>query len=442
MVKDNPGRTGLLARPKPGHPRPVRICIVTIAMPVHGIGGMQDHAADLAAGLAAAGHRVEILTAAHPDGLDVEEREGVRVHYLPAPGLHMDAQWRAASLAAFDRLSAVEPFDVLHSEGSSALELVRRGRDRATPTVVMFHGNFLGLARAAARRARRRPALLLREAALLRRLCLDHFPHGNWRVFRRCEAIVPSQQQLRGTQLSHVLRKNRIHVVPNGVDTELFAPAPQTEARAELGLPPGPLAVCVGRLNREKGFGRAVAALQSVPELRLVVVGDGEERAPLELQAREQRVAERVTFAGAQPHERIARYLAAADLFLFPTERDEAAPLVLPQALAAGAAVIASACGGVSEVVGANEAGVLVPPGDTAALAATAARLLEQPDERRRLQAAARRRAVERYSLDAMVAGTEAVYRLARARHAPTPIRPTVEVGPPASERAERPRPA
>jgi phosphatidyl-myo-inositol dimannoside synthase len=396
----------------------MRICIVTIALPVHGIGGMQDHADDLAAGLAAAGHRVEVLTAAHPTGLELEERDGVRIHYLPAPGLHMDARWRAASLAAFDRLAGAERFDVVHSEGSSALELVRRGRDRATPTVVMFHGNFLGLAHASVRRARRRPAALPREVALLRTLCRDHFPHGNWRVFRRCEAIVPSQQQLRGTRLSHLLRRDRVHVVPNGVDTELFSPAPQAEARAELGLPSGPLAVCVGRLNREKGFGHAMATLRTVPELRLVIVGDGEERGALEREAGEQQVAERVVFAGAQPHERIARYLAAADLFLFPTERDEAAPLVLPQALAAGAAVIASACGGVTEVVGADEAGILVPPGDAAALAAAVRGLLESPEERRRLQATARRRAVERYSLDSMVAATEGVYRIACARHA------------------------
>jgi glycosyltransferase involved in cell wall biosynthesis len=391
----------------------VRICIVTIALPDHGVGGMQDHAADLARGLARAGHDVTVVA---PQSDAETALEGVRIHRVDPPGLHMDARWRAASLAAFDELHAREPFDVVHSEGSSALELVRRRRHEATPVVVMFHGNFLGQALAALSRIARRPRGALGELGLLRRLAADHFPHGNWRVFGACESIVPSAQQVRATRLSHMLSRDRVHVVPNGVDTDVFAPRRRLDARADLGLGDGPILLCVGRLNREKGVGRAVEALALLPEARLVVVGEGEELPALESAADELGLRDRVDFVGRRTHREIATYLAAADVFLFPTERDEAAPLVLPQALASGAAVVATRIGGIPEVVGDDAVGILVPPGDAAALASAAARVLAEPRLRDALGAAARARALERYSIEAMVEGTLEVYETALRR--------------------------
>ena len=99
----------------------------------------------------------------------------------------------------------------------------------------------------------------------------------------------------------------------------------------------------VGRLNREKGHHTAIAALAQLdPPTRLVIVGEGEDRDRLEGLARSLGVADRVVFAGGQPSERVASYLAAADAFVFPTERDEGAPMVLVDAMAVGVPVVAS----------------------------------------------------------------------------------------------------
>src|SRR6185312_16985198 len=107
---------------------------------------MQDHTMDLARGLAAAGHDVEVITARHPEGRDTEEAEGVRWHYVDAPPDDFaNRDWRVRSHATFVRLNGRRPFDVIHGEGSSALELVRRGEQRCTPLVNEFHGNYLGL---------------------------------------------------------------------------------------------------------------------------------------------------------------------------------------------------------------------------------------------------------------------------------------------------------
>ncbi len=392
----------------------MRVCLVTVAAPVHGIGGMQDHAGDLARGLAAAGHEVEVITARHPDGLVEVAGDGVLWRFVDAPGRHMHALWRAASYEAFRRAHAARPFDVVHGEGSSALELVRRDIDRMVPTVTMFHGNYLGLVKAALRRAA--SGDLPREARNIVALSHNHFPHGNWRHFRRCEAIVPSWQQLRDTCRSHLLDPRRVHVVPNGADTTLFRPRPRAETRDSLGLPGGALVVAAGRLNREKGFGVAIRALAALrkPAVRLVIVGDGEERASLQRLAHESGVGERVFLVGPQPHASLAATIAAADAFIFPTQRDEAAPLVLPQAMACGVPVIASALGGIPEVIDRpGENGLLVPPGDVRALARTLDAVLADRELAGVLARGARRRVEEEYDLERMVARTVEVYRIA-----------------------------
>jgi glycosyltransferase involved in cell wall biosynthesis len=215
-----------------------------------------------------------------------------------------------------------------------------------------------------------------------------------------------------------------VHVVPNGIDTDLFRPRPPSEVRAELGLPEGPLFVCVGRLSRDKGYQHAVRALAlldgKTSNARLVIVGDGEERPRLEQLAQDLNLDGRVTFAGSQPPELVPLYLAAADAFLFPTERDEAAPLVLPQAMASALPVVASRIGGITEVLGdSRRYGILIRPGDTEALADAMRELLREDVFRRQLGEAARERVLAEYTLERMVERTLDVYRIAIARLGP-----------------------
>jgi glycosyltransferase involved in cell wall biosynthesis len=402
----------------------MRVCIVARVLPVHGIGGMQDHTADLARGLVAAGHAVDVITARHPDGLRALEVGGVRRRYVDAPSDNFAGRaWRERSYEAFRRIHVQEPFDVVHGEGSSALELVRKGVHRTTPFVVMFHGNFVGLVRASLRRQLRARSLLdvAREQRGLLSLARRHYAKGNSWVFRECEAIVPSAQQVADTCRSHRLDPARVHVVPNGVDTAAFRPRPQGETRAALGLPDGFLFVCAGRLSREKGTHHAVHALAQardrIPLARLLVVGDGAERRRLERLTSKLGLRERVVFLGAQPPEKMPALLASANAFLFPTERDEAAPLVLPQAMACGVPVVASTRGGITEVIDKpGENGLLVPPGNVSALAEAATSLYEDEHLRTRLADGALERVRGAYTLERMVASTVAVYETAIGR--------------------------
>ena len=403
----------------------MRICIVTVASYAHGIGGMQAHSADLCRGLVDTGHEVEVVSARHLDGLQQAEHLGATWHFVDAtsrrPGRpYRNPDWLKASADAFAELHAARPFDVVHSESTSALGLLRRGVHREVPLAAKFHGNYLGLAAATIGRGVRESGIepRFREAKHLVWLTAGHVVPPDFVRFRACEAMVPSRQQLDGTVHSYLLDRSRVHVVPNGISTEEFKPGSRDEARAKLGLGPGPILLCVGRLARDKGFATAIEALGRIadPDARLVVLGGGPERELLEETARKAGVSSRIDFLGSKPRAEVIDHLAAADIFLFPTERDEAAPLVPLEAMATGLPVVASDIGGGAELIENGKSGVLVPPAAVDPLAEAIDSLLADDALRRRMGEAARERIVERYTIEAMTRQTVAVYELAARR--------------------------
>jgi glycosyltransferase involved in cell wall biosynthesis len=189
--------------------------------------------------------------------------------------------------------------------------------------------------------------------------------------------------------------------IPSGVPTaELAARAPaRADARARLGLDAGDFViVSVGRLVPVKGFDLLVAALvrvlDEVPTARVLLVGEGPEQAALAAQAAALGLAGRVRLDGAVSGAGggLLDYLAAADVCAAPS-RNEGMGRALVEAMALGVPVVGAAVGGIPAVIGADEAGRLVPPGDPAALAAALVELGRDPGLRTKLGQAARARA-------------------------------------------------
>lgn len=188
------------------------------------------------------------------------------------------------------------------------------------------------------------------------------------------------------------LPREQVLVVRNGVDLERFATGDRAAARTALGLPvTGRYLLGVGRLVAGKGFGVAAAALaQLPPDVQLLLVGDGPERAALAAAG-----GGRVQFLGTRSPAEVALAYQAADLLVLPSER-EGWPNVVTEALASGLRVLATPVGGIPEILdhpvpGDERLGALVPVGDVAALAAAARRLLEAPVERAAVRAFASR---------------------------------------------------
>ncbi len=184
----------------------------------------------------------------------------------------------------------------------------------------------------------------------------------------------------------------RVDVLPNPVEVPELAP--REELRARHGLD-GPTLVFSGRLVPQKDLDTLLAAAELVPEATLLLAGDGEERERLEGRAR---------FLGALPRRDVLELLRAADLAVL-SSRWENFPHALVEALAVGTPVVATAVGGVAEIVRDGENGLLVPPGDAEALAAAIRQALAQRD-RLAARAAA---SVERFDPERIYGELEAI---------------------------------
>ena len=191
-------------------------------------------------------------------------------------------------------------------------------------------------------------------------------------------------------------------MIPPGYDPDLFAadapdPFPDLGRRGRLRRPDRP---AEGRRHADRAFGRLTGPAC------LLIVGDGPGRRAAEAQARP--LARPVRFTGFAPHAQVPAVLRHIDLLVLATRYEEL-PSVLIEAMAAGLPVIASRVGGIPALVEDDVNGLLVPPGDPAALAAAISRVLAEPGTAARLAAAARQTA-QRYTWPALARQVAAVY--------------------------------
>lgn len=206
-----------------------------------------------------------------------------------------------------------------------------------------------------------------------------------WAAGRAAASICVSSA-LRDALAGIGAERAKLRVLRNGVDLARFAPLPPASARAELGWPAAPTLLSVGNLVENKGHHLAIELL-ALPageggeggvgsDTRLVIVGDGPERAALAALAQRLGVAARVVFAGPVAQARLPAYYSAADVLILASSR-EGWPNVLLEAMACGTPVLATAVGGVPEAVAAPVAGRLVPVSPAPSAAAFAAALAD-----------------------------------------------------------------
>jgi glycosyltransferase involved in cell wall biosynthesis len=235
--------------------------------------------------------------------------------------------------------------------------------------------------------------------------------------------------------------ENKVFVIPNGVDVERFRPSSSVaaEVRTELGLAPSqPVVGIVAALRPEKNhelFLRSAAQIRSMHgDVHFLVVGDGPERAALERLAGELRLGDAVRFLGVR--DDIPRLLQAMDVFAL-TSHMEANPVSILEAMAAGKPVVAPAVGSIAESVADGRTGYVTPPGEIAPLIQRVSHLLENRALARQFGVAGRTTVIERWSLERMVDGYQALmahlYMLKYEQQRATVGEPTWQVEPPVS---------
>lgn len=197
----------------------------------------------------------------------------------------------------------------------------------------------------------------------------------------------------------------RLSLIYNGVDAPSQTPVP---------APAGPPRIlCLGRLAYQKGFDLAIAAFPPIllrwPRARLIVAGDGTERAALQEQAAALGIAAAVDFVGWVAPDAVPALLSGVTMVMIPS-RSEGLPTVALQAAAMGRPVVATRTGGLAEVVQHGQTGLLTDK-DSGALGAALAALLEQPDVAIRMGIAAWRRAQEMFDEKRGVDAYDELYR-------------------------------
>lgn len=372
----------------------MRVLVLTNLYPPHHYGGYELTCQWVVERWRQKGHAVEVVTGDHRvrGVADIDEPEVTR-------GLHF--YWRDHELVR------PHPWQRLRWERANQ-RILRRVLDRFAPDIVSVwnHGT-MSYALLATAEARRIPMALVvaddwlcwgptydmwtrmfedrgRTGRVAGRVvrAITRIPTHLPDLGRNAVALYASTWLRDRAARDSRFRFERETVVPWGIDQSVFAVTerPTREFRWQLLL--------VGRVDERKGVYTAVRALTGLPDARLELVGPATPaaRARLEDLTRELGVADRVTLREVRANEVRDRYLAA-DVALFPSEWDEPFGLVGLEAMACGVPLVATGTGGSADYLRDGENAVLVPPGDSAALAAAIRRLASAPELRARLTA-------------------------------------------------------
>jgi len=291
---------------------------------------------------------VVVPVARPPSGLALAsrhaERHGIPIRYCSFPALrgvttifHPRLMARCARESVRELLAAQGEFDIIdaHFLYPDAVAAMYLGQWLQRPFVMTARGSDVNVAL-----GERVAGAAIRRAA------------------RRSGAIIAVSSALRASMIQQGLPAERITVIRNGVDLDVFRPADRAALRAQLGMR-SPTLLAVGNLVPEKGFDLLLAALPHLPEAQAILVGSGPQQTLLQELSRELGVAARVSWLPPMPQAALQRYYVGADLTVLTSIR-EGMPNVLLESLACGTPVVATAVGGAPEIVTDPVAGRLV----------------------------------------------------------------------------------
>ena len=229
------------------------------------------------------------------------------------------------------------------------------------------------------------------------------------RAAEEADGLIVVCEALKKVLIDIGISASRVQVLRNGVDLQLFHPLERTDVREALALKRLTL-LSVGHLIPRKGHDIVIGALEHLPDVDLLIVGEGPERRRLETLARTLRVMDRVRFLGHVPHEELVRLYSAADALVLASSREGWANVLL-EAMACGTPVVASNVWGTPEVVSTPAAGILVRERTPVAFSNAIRGLLANPPPR-----FATRSHAEAFSWDATTLGQLNLFRAIIAR--------------------------
>lgn len=344
--------------------------------------------------------------------LEAFARRGVQVDVIH---LHADGPLRSRIAATGHRLIHVPIVPLSSPRIATRILALRSALSACGATVIHTQDVYTNILGVAAGR------VLLRRAVLTSRRWKDDVPRKaltplNAWAHRHSTLVLPNSPSLVTTLRAEGVPADRIAVHENFVDDAALLPldeSAQRAWRAALAIPrTAPIIGCVARLSRVKRHDVLLAAfstvLTRVPEAYLLLVGDGDARAALESQARDLRIAHRIVFAGTLPNTPLPQQLFDVAVL---TSENEGFPNSLVEASAMRVPLVATAVGGVTDILIEGVTGLSVPVADPVQTAAAIVTLLDDRNARERMGNAGHALIRERYTETAAIDRLLALYR-------------------------------
>ncbi len=388
---------------RPSRPR---ILMLSWEFPPLTVGGLARHMDDLSLAMAAQGMNVHIVTRGEEPGPVYENREGVHVHRLGTYQFegHNFKDWIfQLNLIFFQHVRKLYRdlggFDLIHAhDWLAAYAAISLNKHYGMPLLATIHATEHGRNRGIHNQEQR----YVHEVEW-------------WLTFEAWKVICCSQYMQRELEDIFFLPRDKIRVIPNGVDPANLRPDPFPEQwRLNFTRPQEKMVLFMGRLVIEKGVDNLLEAISEIiaeyPPVKFVIAGKGPHEGELMKKVKKLGLEDRVIFPGFVKDRERNRLYACADVAVFPSTY-EPFGIVAIEAMAAGVPLVVGDTGGFAEIVEHGVDGLKFPPGDTSRLARCIIELLKDGELCRRLCGRGRMKVDTHYNWGSIARQTAGVYR-------------------------------
>jgi len=365
------------------------------------VGGAEIFTQNLAQHLVSRGDHVDIVTGLfdkpsidHENwNKEFEALNGANIYRVKVPGVKyagaIPGLWRMLMKSV--QLDRKTDYDLIHSHIFPALvcgALSKRGKK----LLVTLQGGDIGECK---------------ESAWAIRMM--ELPFISWSL-RQADVV-----HCVSTHIARAARRlgaKEVVVVPNGVDTGLFHPQERGQSRHKLGYSQKEkIVVSTSRLTPKNGLDYLIKAVAPLKAIKLIIIGEGEQRNSLESLIRRLKLERRVFLPGALPHHKLPQYLAAADVFCRPSV-NEGFGISFIESMACRIPTIGTSVGGITDIIQDGENGILVPPEDERALSAALRQVFDDAGLASRIAAKGYQTVKEKFTWETVLKDMENVYQM------------------------------